>query len=65
MGLYLEWRLTLVAGVFFPLMFFSISYERKSVQQETQATQKLLEKSVQVRKLKTLFFMAHGIKIIK
>ncbi|XP_019766548.2 ATP-dependent translocase ABCB1 isoform X2 [Dendroctonus ponderosae] len=47
-GFYLEWRLTLVAGVFFPLMFFSISYERKSVQQETQAAQKLLEKSAKI-----------------
>lgn len=29
-------------------MFFSISYERKSVQKETQLTQKLLEKSAKV-----------------
>ncbi|XP_050312500.1 multidrug resistance protein homolog 49-like isoform X2 [Anthonomus grandis grandis] len=47
-GFYLDWRLTLIAGVFFPLVFFSISYERKSVQVESQYTQKLLEKSAKI-----------------
>ncbi|XP_066148570.1 multidrug resistance protein homolog 49-like [Euwallacea fornicatus] len=48
LGLYFEWRLTLIAGVFFPLVFFSISYERQSVQKEVQFTQKLMEKSSKI-----------------
>ncbi|CAG9761759.1 unnamed protein product [Ceutorhynchus assimilis] len=47
-GFYMEWRLTLITGVFFPLLFFSISYERKSVQADAQFTQKLLEKSAKI-----------------
>lgn len=47
-GLYLEWRLALIAGVFFPILFFCIYYERIALQQEAIYTQKLLEKSAKI-----------------
>ncbi|KAL1517854.1 hypothetical protein ABEB36_001562 [Hypothenemus hampei] len=48
LGFYLDPILTLIAGVFFPLVFFSISFEKKSAQKETQFTLKLLEKSAKI-----------------
>ncbi|XP_076263945.1 ATP-dependent translocase ABCB1-like isoform X1 [Rhynchophorus ferrugineus] len=47
-GLYLDWKLALVSGVFSPILFFCIYYERKYLQQESLYTQKLLEKSAKI-----------------
>ncbi|XP_060520770.1 ATP-dependent translocase ABCB1-like isoform X2 [Cylas formicarius] len=47
-GMYLEWRLTLVVLAFYPLILFSMYYERKSIQSDSTKTQKLLEKSAKV-----------------
>ncbi|XP_060519450.1 ATP-dependent translocase ABCB1-like isoform X2 [Cylas formicarius] len=47
-GLYLEWRLALIAGSFFPLVLFSLYYETKSMQSGSSKTQKLLQKSAKV-----------------
>ncbi|XP_060520775.1 ATP-dependent translocase ABCB1-like isoform X2 [Cylas formicarius] len=47
-GMYLDWRLTLVALAFYPMVLFSMYYERKSIQSDATKTQKLLEKSAKI-----------------